>query len=138
MENFKHKHIHNFAKQLQLSVDSRIQQTEYNMSKIIMPYVPERNQNHRTDGRKSHSLPSFQSPKLFNDKLFDMIEIYSKKVASLMYIRSKINANNAVEVSKILETEEYLTWSKNKLRAFMDKEFPNNEQHQSEKDQTIL
>ena len=123
-----------FAKQLRLSVDSRIQQTEYNMSKIIMPYVPSRSRSHRSDGTKRHQLPSFQSPKLFNEKLFEMIEVYSKKVGKLMFIRSKITVGNAVVVNKIIETEEYLNWDKKELRIFLEKDHTNSVSHQSEKD----
>lgn len=111
-----------FAQQLRLSVDSRIQQTEYNMSKVIMPYVPNRGQNRKSDGTRRHQLPSFQSPKLFNEKLFEMIEIYSKKVAKLMFIRSKITANNALEVNRIIQTEEYLHWDKCELSIFLEKD----------------
>lgn len=135
MGNDKVNNIDDFARQLRLSVDSRIQQTEYNMSKIIMPYVPNKNQNHRSDGTTRHKLPSFQSPKLFNEKLFEMIETYSKKVGQLMFIRSKINSNNAVEVNKILETEEYLKWDKKELKVFLEKEYSSNESNQSKKDQ---
>lgn len=123
MSKEKHKNLEDFAKQLRISVDSRIQKVEYNMSKVIMPYVPSLTDNHRSDSQSKTQLPTFKSPKLYNEKLFNLIEDYTNRVCKLMYIRSKITHQNALDVRKLLETEDYLKWDKKRLKSFLEESF---------------
>ncbi len=115
------KHLEDFTKQLKLSVDSRIQIAEYNMNKIITPFIPSNELCQKSDSFSEHSsqkIPTFRSNKLYNDQLFNLIEEYSYKICKLIYIRSRITIKNAVEVNKIIESEEYLQWDKKQMKKF--------------------
>ncbi len=112
--------MEDFAHQLRLSVDSRIQLAEHQLSKIIMPFMPDNKQSHQPDFNSKASIPTFNSPKLYNEKLFNLIEDYTNRVCKLIYIRSKINKHNAIEVNNIIETEVYLQWDRKTLNAFMN------------------
>ncbi len=112
------KNIEEFAEQLRISVDSRIKLIEYNMGKVIMPYIPTNEICDRNNFDRKNVLPTFASEKLYNDKLFKIIEDYSANICKLMYIRSKIDTRNAVQVSRLIESKEYINWDKKRLRAF--------------------
>ncbi len=113
------RNIEEFAEQLRISVDSRIQMIEYNMGKVILPYIPTNDLSSKSDFQNERRvIPTFASEKLYNDRLFSIIEEYSAKVCKLIYIRNRISPSNAVKTSKILESEEYLEWNKKQLRSF--------------------
>ncbi len=133
--------IEEFTEQLRISVDSKIKMIEHNMEKVIMPYIPNVDSNNKSDNNGKNMLPTFASDKLYNEQLFAIIENYTSRVCRLMFIRSKITKENAVRVSKILDSEAYMDWDKKELRAFFgiitaynesESGFSNTSKHQSD------
>ena len=118
MENEKYKNLEEFAKQLKIRVNHNVRTVESELQKAIMPYVPSQNANHKSDSQYSSPLTNINAGKVFNETAFSLVEKYSNKIGKLIYMRSRINQKNALEVNRILDSEEYTQWSKSKLRAF--------------------
>lgn len=124
MENEKFKNIEEFAKQLRIRVNRKIRLVEKELQEAITPYIPAQKANHKSDSQYSSHLTNINSGKVFNENAFSLVEKYSNKIGKLIYMRSRINKNNALEVNRILDSEEYIHWSKPKLRAFFAKTMP--------------
>jgi hypothetical protein len=118
MENDKFKNIEEFAKQVKIRVNHQVRFVEKELQEAIMPYVPSQSANHKSDSQYSSPLTNINSGKIFNETAFSLVEEYSNKIGKLIYMRSRINKNNALEVNRILDTEEYTRWSKSRLRSF--------------------
>lgn len=111
--------MEDFARELKITITGRIQRLEQELKDIIMPYIPSQMDKHASDSPDGRMpLPTMTSPKLFNDKMFSIIERHSKQVGALSYIRSVITPDNALEVSRILDAGDYKEWSKQQLRSF--------------------
>lgn len=124
MENEKFKNLEEFAKQLKIRVNHLVRTVESELQEAILPYVPSQSANHKSDSQYSSRLAKIGSGKVFNEAAFSLVEEYSNKIGKLIYMRSRITKNNALDVSRILDTEEYVQWSKPKLRAFFSETMP--------------
>jgi hypothetical protein len=124
MENEKFKNLEEFAKQLKIRVNHKIKFIEKELKEVITPYIPTESANHRSDSQYSSPLTNINSEKVFNETAFSLVEKYSNKIGQLIYMRSRINDKNALEVNRILDTEEYTRWSKSRLRIFFTETTP--------------
>lgn len=107
-----------YVRQLSISIDSKIKRIERELKEILAPYIPDQSDSYQADFDNSPSLPIFTSEKLYNSRMFSIIEEHSQNIGRLNFIRSRMTPSNASAVNQLINSDEYLKWSKNRLREF--------------------
>ncbi len=109
----------NLVEQLQIVITSRIQTLEYKTKEKMSSFIPLDDLKLPPPDYGLGVIPTLSSVVNNNERIFELIEEYSKRTNLLMTMRYMLNDSNALTVLHLLEEDRFIELEKEKLERML-------------------